>query len=115
MNRALIESALVYTGGTHTFEDVVESVEKGEAQYWAGPTSCIVTTIDEQPRQRILHFFLAAGNQVELDAMVPGIIEWGKEEGCVKARMVGRKGWVKSFLPKTGWTELGHVIMEKPL
>ncbi len=115
MNRALIEAALADAGGSHTFEDVVEAVEKGEAQYWPGPNSCIVTTIDEQPRQKILHFFLGAGVQAEIAAMFPGILEWGKEEGCTKARFVGRKGWRRSFLPKTGWVELQHIIMEKPL
>ena len=114
-SRDLIEAALVYAGGTHSYDDVITSVEKGEAQFWPGPHSCIVTQIDEQPRRKILQFFIAAGNQVELEAMAPGVIAWGVAEGCTVARMVGRKGWVKSFLPRTGWTVLDHVIMEKAI
>jgi len=113
--RTLIEAALVYAGGTHTYDDVVDAVEKGEAQFWPGPHSCIVTQIDDQPRRKILQFFIASGHQVELEAMMHGIMAWGREEGCGTARMVGRKGWVKSFLPRTGWTVLDHVIMEKAI
>jgi len=113
--RPLIESALVYGSGTHTYDDVVAEVEAGQAQFWPAPTSCIVTTIDLQPRQTILQFWLAAGNMVELEAMVPKILEWGKEEGCTSARFLGRKGWERSFLVRDGWVHTGHIIMERSL
>ena len=113
--RTLLESALVYAGKTHTYEDVVHAVESGEAQFWPGPNSCIVTQIDEQPQGDILHFFLAAGNSKELARMAPEVVEWGKEQGCVKARLVGRKGWLRSFLNEQGWSDTALVIMEKPI
>jgi hypothetical protein len=113
--RPLIESALVYASGTHTYEDVVEACEKGEAQYWAGPNSIIITQIDHQPQKTILQFWLAAGNQKELEAMEPHIIEWGKEQGCTTARFLGRKGWERSFLAREGWTNTGYIIMERSL
>lgn len=113
--RTLIESALAYAGGSHSYEDVVREVEAGQAQFWPGPTSCIVTQIDEQPSRKILQFFLAAGNSVELKAMEPGIIAWGQENGCTLARMAGRKGWARSFLTETGWQDTQYIIMEKHL
>lgn len=113
--RLLIESALVYAGGSHTFEDVADAVERGEAQFWPGPHSCIVTEIDRQPRHRVLHFFLAAGTTPELEAMTPGILAWGKEQGCTVARFVGRKGWERSFLARTGWTNSQVIVMERPI
>lgn len=113
--RLLIESALVYGNHTHTFDDVVREVEAGEAQFWPGPASCIVTQIDDQPQRKVLVFWLAAGNSVELKAMEPMVVEWGKEEGCTLARMAGRKGWARSFLTDTGWQDTGYIIMQKEL
>lgn len=113
--RPLIEAALTYEGGAHTVDDVVEAVEKGEANAWYGPRSIVVTQIDTQPRRTILHFFLAAGDIHELEAMTPGILRWGEEQGCTVARLVGRKGWTRSFLAHAGWTDTQLVIMEKPL
>lgn len=113
--RSLIESALAYSGNTHTYEDVVAEVEAGQAQFWPGPASCIVTQIDEQPSRKILQFFLAAGNAKELKVMEREVVEWGKEEGCTLARMVGRKGWKRSFLMDEGWSDTDLIILEKPL
>ena len=113
--RLLIESALVYNGNTHRFEDVVAEVEAENAQFWPAPTSCIVTQIDTQPARKILVFWLAAGNSVELKAMEPHVIEWGQEEGCTLARMAGRKGWARSFLTDAGWQDTQYIIMEKHL
>ena len=111
--RTLIESALVYAGGTHTFADVEEAVERGEAQFWPGPHSCIVTQVDTQPRRSILVFWLAAGRAEELRAMEPLVIQWGQEQGCTLARMAGRKGWKRSFLTDLGWQDTHYVILEK--
>lgn len=113
--RVLIESALAYAGGTHTVADVLDAIRSGDAQLWSGPNSCIVTEIDRQPRHSILHFFLAAGVAAELAAMTPLVCAWGREQGCVSARFVGRKGWAKSFLKDQGWHPADLVIMEKPL
>ena len=113
--RPLIESALAYAGGTHRFEDVVATVEAENAQFWPAPTSCIVTQIDTQPHQKILVFWLAAGNSAELKAMEPLIVAWGREEGCTVARMTGRKGWVRSFLTDAGWHDTGYILMHKEL
>lgn len=113
--RLLIESALVYAGGSHTFEDVADAVERGEAQFWPGPHSCIVTEIDEQPRRSTLILFLGAGRIEEIEAMMPGILAWGESQGCTSARFVGRKGWTRSFLAHTGWVDTGLVFMEKAL
>ena len=113
--RTLIESALVYAGGSHTYEDVVREVEAGSAQFWPGPASCIVTQIDEQPNRKILQFFLAAGNAAELQVMEREVIAWGREEGCTLARMVGRKGWKKSWVMAQGWRDTDLVVLEKEM
>lgn len=109
-----IEAALQYSGHSHTFDDVVAMVKAGKAQFWGGPTSVIVTEIVLEPQQKVLHFFLAGGNLAELEAMTPMILQWGREKGCVRASLVGRKGWDRTFLKRQGWTN-GLVVLEKDL
>ena len=113
--RLLVDAALAYEGRGHVFADVESSVRTGEAQAWYGPHSIIVTQIDEQPRKRILHFFLAAGQMDELEAMTPLVLEWGASQGCTTARLVGRRGWTRSFLARTGWHDTQLVLMERSI
>lgn len=107
--RAEIEAALVYAGGSHVFEDVVAGVERGDMQFWPGPHSVIITEIADTPQQRVLHFFLAAGVMAEIEAMYDGILTWGRERGCVKATMIGRRGWERSFITRRGWAPTATV------
>jgi hypothetical protein len=112
--RAQIEAALVYSGHSHTFEDVAAMVAAGTAQFWGGPTSVIVTEIVQEPQHKVLHFFLAGGNLAELEQMTPLIEQWGRERGCVRASLIGRKGWDRTFLKRQGWHN-GLVVLEKDL
>lgn len=113
--RPLIDRALNFSGGTHTFDDVCQMVSEGRLQYWPGPNSIVVTEIIEYPRKRTLHFFLAAGNVAELEVMYPKIEEWGRLHGCDSATLTGREGWVRSFLSrKEGWHQK-LVVMAKDL
>lgn len=110
-----IEAALEHTGGTHVFEDVQTAVEKGELQFWPGLNSVILTEIQDTPQQRILNFFLAGGNSVELEAMLPLVEQWGKSIGATRATLYGRKGWGKSFLTKSQGYKESLVVLEKTL
>lgn len=112
--RTQIEAALAYGGGSYTFDDVKQEVAENKLQFWPGPNSVIVTTIVEYPREKVLSFFLAGGDLTELEAMVPQILEWGKMQGCTRASMIGRRGWEKTFLTKTGWNKT-LVVFEKSL
>lgn len=105
----------MYTGGTHTFEDVRAGVEAGTLQYWPGVHSAIITEILQYPRSLALNFFLAGGSQTELEAMYPRIEAWGREQGCTTAVMTGRKGWERSFLTRKESWEPKLVVYEKAL
>lgn len=112
--RSLIESALGYGGATHTFEDVVAAVEAGKAQFWPGPRSVVVSEIVQHPRQKLLHFWLAAGHLEELERMLPMLEQWGKEQGCTAVTLSGRKGWEGvSFLKAGGWKPKLVVMMKE--
>lgn len=103
--RRQIERALHYTGGTHTVDDVLEQVERGELQLWRGDASVIVTQILTYPRRKELCFFLAAGNMAEMKRLAPIIESWGREHGCARAVFAGRPGWARTFLTHDeGWS-----------
>jgi hypothetical protein len=112
--RRQIEDALVYSGHSHTYDDVLAMVEAGKAQAWFGATSIIITEIVLEPQFKVLNYFLAGGNLAELEAMLPLVEAWGREHGCKKATLVGRKGWERTFLKRQGWTN-GLVVLDKNL
>lgn len=100
----LIASALVYAGGTHTPADVLEAIALGHMVGWEGEHSIVVTEINQFPRLRELQFFLAAGDMQELRTLYPIILEYAKAQGCARAVLAGRPGWLRSFLTKDeGW------------
>jgi hypothetical protein len=102
--RPYIQAALRYAKGTHTYEDVVAAVERGDMQFWSGLSSAIITEIIAQPQCRVLNFFLAGGNRAELELLYPAVERWGRMMGCTRAAMLGRKGWERTFLTqKEGW------------
>lgn len=100
--------------GTHTAEDIALGVEEGRFQLWPGEESAIVTELLRTPLRLTLHFFLAGGNLIELRAMMPGILAWGKAQGCTHASLIGRFGWLRSFVRDFGFTE-SAVMMEARL
>lgn len=108
--------ALEYAGGTHDLDDVWQGVKDGKLQIWVGPHSVMVTEIQQAPKCRTLHFFLAAGVLPELEAMYPAVMEWGKTEmGCTRASLAGRPGWARSFLTKTNGWQASHLVLTKEI
>lgn len=102
--RRQIERALAFTGGTHTVDDVLEMVERGELQLWQGDDSIIVTQILTYPRLKELCFFLAAGRMAGMKSMAPIILQWGRDQHCARAVFAGRPGWARTFLTQEdGW------------
>lgn len=113
--RPQIEAALAYSGGTHTFEDIRAMVAEGRLQFWPGPHSVGITEIQATPQRRTLNIFLAGGDAAELEALLPAVIEWAKTQGCTHGLMIGRRGWERTFLTRTGWTVAPTVVLERKL
>lgn len=103
-HNAGIARALTEGGSTHTLEDVLDAVELGEAQLWLEEDACIVTEIHQAPRAQILHFWIATGKLEPVLALRHKVMAWGKERGCTKATMTGRRGWLRA-LAGTEWRE----------
>ena len=97
--RPWIEAALEYTGGTHEWDDIVESIAKGTMQLWAAPRGCIVTEIVIYPRKKVLNIFLAGGELDQILDMDNDVKKWAEHYGCTAATMSGRMGWKKPLAP----------------
>lgn len=109
-----IVAALEYSQGSHSLEDVINGIESGEFQLWPGETSTVVTQIIKFPQKKVLHVFLAGGNQEELKEMDPYVVQWAKEQGCSAITFTGRVGWARSQMRELGF-ELTHVMMSKEI
>jgi hypothetical protein len=112
--RQKVESALEYSEGTHTFDDIAEGVASNRFQVWPGANSVVVTEIIVYPQIKNLHYFLAGGDLDELKLMRPYIERWGKSLGCTRVTLAGRKGWAKTFLRDEGY-EPKWFILSKSL
>ena len=91
--RPWIEDALAYSGGTHTFEDVVAGITESRMQFWPAPRGCAVTEIVVYPKKRVLHVFLAGGEMDQILDMIDSAVEWSKTQGCASMTIAGRHGW----------------------
>ena len=98
-----VAAALEYSGGTHKIEDIAEGIRRGQFQLWPGKNSVVVTEIIVYPQLKDLHYFLAGGDLDELQLMRPIIESWGKEIGCSRVSLAGRKGWERTFLKGEGY------------
>ena len=106
--REWIQSALDKGGDTHNFKDVVDGIMKGDFQLWLGANGCAVTEIVVYPNKKVLHVFLAGGDQgqgiEQITDMHDDAMAWSKQQGCDGMTVAGRKGW-KKVLKSKGWSE----------
>ena len=93
--RKWITDALRYAHNSHTFEQVIDIVKRGDAQLWAFDDSAIVTEIIDYPQRRTLRFWLAGGNLKTLLEVEPKIRKWSILYRCEAVEIIGRKGWEK--------------------
>lgn len=102
--REWIQAALDLSGGTHLFQDIVDSVKIGTMQFWNAPKGCMITEILEYPRKKVLHIFLAGGDLDQILDFSESAIYFGKLNGCSAMTLAGRRGWVKA-LKNLDWEE----------
>ena len=91
--REWIEAALEYSGGTHDFEHVVQSIIDGRMQLWPAPRGCAVTEVVLYPKKSVLHVFLAGGEMDQIIEMIDSATAWGRSQGCSSMTIAGRHGW----------------------
>lgn len=104
-----LEAALEYSGGTHTYDDVISGIVNGRMQLWPAERGCAVTEIVVYPRKKVLHVFLAGGEMDQILDMINSAVEWGKGQGCTGMTVAGRPGWAR-VLGKYGYKPVMTVL-----
>jgi hypothetical protein len=100
--RDLIDAALAYTPGTHTYDQLVGMVLQGRLTFWPLERTFMLTEVHTFPNARHYHIFLAGGNMEKLVEMHPDVILLAKALGCDKLTLAGRPGWERA-LKAHGW------------
>ena len=95
-----ISAALRYTGEppTHTLDDVLQAVRKGQMQFWPAERSAAVTEIAVYPRVVAVRIFLAGGDLEDLRGVEARIADWAKT--IIRAQRIeicGRAGWQRAL------------------
>lgn len=94
----LFDKALDVGGNTHTRQDIIDGIAKGQFQYWGDAECCLVTEIIQYPQKRVLHLFIAAGNLNKLlEEYLPKVKQYASDNGCASITSVSRKGFLKRF------------------
>ena len=112
--RNKVAAALERAGKSHSLADVDAGIAKGDFQLWAKPDACVITEVQQYPQARRLCVFVAAGKLESLEPMLEPLMEWGKSQGCVSAFLVGRFGWLRSFVGAHGFAPTA-TVMERTL
>lgn len=95
---AWIDAALEHAGHTHDLADVADLIKSGDAQFWPGKRSALVTEITRFPRATILTLWLAGGDLMELiKELRPKAEAWGQLHGCDRSAILGRAGWERAL------------------
>lgn len=113
--RAKVTQALDRAGKAYCLSDVDAGIAQGKYQLWAKPDAVVVTEVQQFPQQRVLCVFLAAGKLESLEPMLEPLMTWAKTEmGCTSAFLVGRFGWLRSFVGSHGFAPTA-TVMERSL
>jgi hypothetical protein len=85
--------------GTHTLSDVFQQVREGKVQLWDGGGLLLATEIVCYPRLKSLRYIAVGGDMIDSAGLQERVNAWGREQGCVRAETIGRKGWERHPAP----------------
>ena len=102
-----LEHALAHDG-THDVRDVLQRIERGEAQWWGAADGVAITEVYCYPRKNFLNIWLVTGELDACLALEPEIEAYARERGCTELRtMSTRPGWLPIGKGR-GWHEHSH-------
>jgi hypothetical protein len=108
--RHWIEAALPHGGGFYEIGDIEADVLKGDALFWPGEKSAVVTQFWDFPRAKAINFWLVGGDLDELKVMHRNISAWAKTQGCTHSIIAGRAGWARSLGYTPAWTAMSKEL-----
>ncbi len=97
-----MRKALRLGGDTHSMDDLIGALERGEMQAHWNDSAVIITEIAQTPRRRFLHVFLSAGDKDGVLALADTLKDFARANGCEFARACIRPGFERD-LAAAGW------------
>ena len=98
--RDLLLEALAHGDGRVNEALLVAQLVRGHYQLWRTENSAGVTQINENPFNKSLFIFLAAGDLSEIEHIAGPVVEqWAAERGCTSIILSGRRGWERALRP----------------
>lgn len=95
-----IKSALEHDGGFYRIEDIEAEIAAGNATFWPGKRSAVVTQFWNFPTAKVCNHWLAGGDMSELiHDLQPVIDDWARAQGCSQMAIAGRPGWERVMAP----------------
>jgi hypothetical protein len=105
--------AIEQTNGTHNEDDVLLMLLNGThgSKLWLFEKSALITEFINFPRLKALNVWLVGGDLDELRTVEPQLIEYAKQNQCIRISGGGRFGWSRV---RSDWKKAG-VYMYKDL
>ena len=99
----------------YTIEHLDSLIHSGVTQIWYGEEAAIVTELKQYPTGAwVIEGIVAAGSLDEIvEELIPRAEQYGREAGCIMARIESREGWGK-VLKSKGW-EISQTALVKEL
>lgn len=111
--REPLTEAISLMGGVTDFNGVRGDVAAGRLQVFATGGSILLAEVQQYRLAKVLQLCYGAGALHEMEPWFEKVLEWGKEQGCTKVVMVGRRGWERTFLGR--YLLPKYIVMEGSL
>jgi hypothetical protein len=100
-------------GDLTTLDDVKRAILDGRMQFWPLLDSAVVTQVVSQGQE--LNIFLAGGSLNTLRQTLNSLEAFGQARGCKVVTILGRLGWMRSFLTRDAGYSAHAVLLAKEL
>lgn len=94
-----IRAALAYSGGSHSFGDVILGVLNGTYHFYDFGDAYAIMEVRQYPRKQVYSYFLAGGNMDTLLNHVEDMKKAAKSINCSALEIRGRAGWERACKP----------------
>src|SRR5215469_11613593 len=97
-----LDRVLAAMGSLYIAQDLITAVREGRMNAIVEGDSVVFVSIDQYPRQRVLHIVAAVGEMDEMEKIHDRLVDFAAQNNCGCIMGFGRAGWIPRAL-KRGW------------